>query len=108
MVTGKPAFRSLGRSEANPFKWTTVFYVYYLKSISFPERTYIGFTCDLKQRLLDHNASRSVYTKEFKPWKLIGFLGFDEESKALRFERHLKTNAGRVFLRRYFSNIDKT
>lgn len=80
-----------------------MFYVYYLKSISFPEKTYIGFTRNLKQRLSDHNGGKSVYTKDFKPWELIGFLGFDQESKALRFEQHLKTNAGRVFLRRYFS-----
>jgi putative endonuclease len=79
-----------------------MFYVYYLKSTSFPDRTYIGFTRDLKQRLSDHNAGKSVYTKDFKPWTLVGFLGFDEESKALRFERYLKTNAGRIFLRRYF------
>ncbi len=81
-----------------------MFYVYYLRSQSFPDRTYIGFTENLKQRLEDHNAGKSVYTKDFKPWTLIGFLGFDQELKALKFERHLKTNAGRVFLRRYFAD----
>ena len=83
-----------------------MFYVYYLKSESFPKKTYIGFTRNLKQRLLDHNGGKSIYTKDFKPWKLIGFLGFDEQSKAFRFEQHLKTNAGRIFLRRYFSIQD--
>ncbi len=63
-----------------------MFYVYYLKSRSFPDKTYIGFTSNLKQRLLDHNAGKSVYTKDFKPWVLIGFLGFDQEAKALKFE----------------------
>ncbi len=83
-----------------------MFYVYYLRSKSFPEKTYIGFTSNLKQRLLDHNAGKSVYTKDFAPWVFIGFLGFDQEAKALRFERHLKSNAGRVFLRRYFNGKD--
>ena len=83
-----------------------MFYVYYLKSKPFPSRTYIGFTRDLRQRLLEHNTGRSIYTKQFKPWHLIGFLGFDQESKALKFERYLKTNAGRIFLRRYFSATD--
>ena len=78
------------------------YYVYYLKSKIKPEETYIGFTSNLKQRLADHNAGRSVYTKNLRPWELVGFLGFDEELKALKFERHLKTNAGRIFLRRYF------
>ena len=83
-----------------------MFYVYYLRSQSFPGRTYIGFTRDLKQRLLVHNSGKSVYTKDFKPWTLVGFLGFDQESKALKFERYLKSSAGRIFLRRYFSGVD--
>ena len=79
-----------------------MFYVYYLRSFSFPEKTYIGYTSNLKQRFADHNDGKSVYTKKCKPWELIGFLGFDQKLKALRFERYLKTNAGKVFLRRYF------
>jgi predicted GIY-YIG superfamily endonuclease len=84
-----------------------MFYVYHLRSQSFPDKTYIGFSTDLKQRLADHNAGKSIYTKDFKPWTLIGFLGFDSEIKALRFEQHLKTNAGRIFLRRYFNDQEK-
>ena len=81
-----------------------MFYVYYLKSQPFPSKTYIGFTANLKQRLDTHNQGKSVYTKDFKPWSLIGFLGFDQEVKALRFERYLKSNAGRIFIKRYFHN----
>lgn len=83
-----------------------MFYVYYLKSQLHQDKTYIGFTSNLKQRLSDHNAGKSVYTKDFKPWTLIGFFGFDQELKALRFERYLKSNAGRIFLRRYFNDND--
>ncbi|MFH1643616.1 MAG: GIY-YIG nuclease family protein [bacterium] len=79
-----------------------MFYVYYLRSVSYPEKTYIGYTSNLKQRFAYHNAGKSVYTAQFKPWKIIGFLGFDQEVKAINFERHLKSNAGRIFLRRYF------
>lgn len=79
-----------------------MFYVYYLQSESFPEKTYIGYTTNLKQRFCDHNEGKSIYTRDFKPWKMIGFLGFDSEDKALRFERYLKSNASRIFLRRYF------
>jgi predicted GIY-YIG superfamily endonuclease len=79
-----------------------MFYVYYLKSKIFPQKTYIGYTSNLKQRVVDHNAGKSVYTRDFKPWKLIGFLGFDQEFKAIQFEQYLKTNAGRIFIRRYF------
>ena len=82
-----------------------MFYVYYLRSLSYPEKTYIGFTHNLKQRCSEHNTGKSVYTKDFIPWVLIGFFGFDQEVKAIKFERYLKSNAGRVFLRRYF--LDK-
>jgi len=78
-------------------------YVYYLQSEFFSTKTYIGFTRNLKQRFSEYNAGKSVYIKDFKPWKMVGFLGFDQEKKALRFEKYLKTNAGRIFLRRYFS-----
>jgi len=96
-MTGKQAFKKV-------FIYT-MFYVYYLRSQSVPEKTYIGYTGNLKQRLADHNAGKSIYTKDFKPWVLVGVLCFDQEVKALRFERHLKTNAGRVFLRRYFNDV---
>ncbi len=81
-----------------------MFYVYYLRSKLLIDKTYIGFTSNLKQRLLEHNAGKSVYTRDFKPWTLIGFFGFDQEVKALRFEQYLKSNAGRIFLRRYFND----
>jgi putative endonuclease len=81
-----------------------MFYVYYLQSISYPDRTYIGFTSNMKQRFTDHNDGKSIYTKDFRPWKIIGFLAFDQELKAIRFEKHLKSHAGRIFLNRYFND----
>jgi predicted GIY-YIG superfamily endonuclease len=78
-----------------------MFYTYYLRSINASEKTYIGFTKNLKDRLTAHNAGRSVYTSDDRPWKLEAFFVFDTESKALRVERYLKTNAGKVFLKRY-------
>lgn len=81
-----------------------MFYVYYLRSISYPEKTYIGFTQTLKQRFEAHNTGKSIYTAPFKPWKIIGFLGFETEIQALKFEQYLKSHAGRIFLKRYFNN----
>ena len=81
-----------------------MFYVYYLQSLSHSNRTYIGYTSNLKQRIADHNAGKSVYTKDFKPWRIIGFLCFDSELKAIRFEKHLKSHAGRIFLKPYFND----
>jgi putative endonuclease len=78
-----------------------MYYVYYLRSINNAQKTYVGFTTNLKQRFAAHNAGRSVYTKEYRPWKIEAFFGFAIEDKARKFELYLKTNAGKVFLKRY-------
>jgi putative endonuclease len=82
-----------------------MFYVYYIRSELHPEKNYVGFTGNVEQRLAEHNAGKSIYTRPYKPWVLLGFLAFDQEIKALRFEKYLKTNAGKIFLRRYFNNF---
>lgn len=78
-----------------------MFYTYYLRSIPHPDKTYIGFTNNLKNRFAAHNVGRSVYTKDYLPWRLEAFFSFDTEAKARRFEVYLKTNAGKIFLKRY-------
>jgi putative endonuclease len=72
-------------------------YVYLLQSIEHPERTYIGLTVDLRSRLSAHNAGQSIHTAKFKPWRLVTYLAFADEQKAVAFERYLKTASGRAF-----------
>lgn len=45
-------------------------YVYILKSILEPSKTYIGYISNLKQRLADHNSGKSYQTSKYKPWKI--------------------------------------
>ena len=45
-----------------------MWYVYIIRSISFPDQEYIGATADLKRRLPEHNAGKSAHTAKFKPW----------------------------------------
>lgn len=77
-----------------------MYYVYLLKSIKNPNKTYIGFTTNLKERLQKHNEGGSVYTSENRPWKLITYIAFSEETKALEFERYLKVGSGYEFAKR--------
>jgi len=77
-------------------------YVYLIKSKSHPKQSYIGTTSDLKKRLAVHNSARSIHTSKFMPWKLITYIAFSEDSKALAFERYPKTGAGRVFAKKRF------
>ena len=90
-----------------PFEacWSVVgqvkmFYVYLLKSIKYPNKTYVGFTINIKERLQKHNEGGSVYTADFRPWKLISFIGFDDEHKAIEFEKYIKKGSGHAFAKR--------
>jgi putative endonuclease len=72
-------------------------YVYLLKSVEYPDQTYIGLTDDLRSRLTAHNKGRSSHTDKYKPWRLVTYVAFSEERKAVEFERYLKTASGRAF-----------
>ena len=72
-------------------------YVYRLESLAFPGQFYIGRTNDLRVRLADHNSGKSPHTAKYKPWRLVTYLAFADEAKAIAFERYLKTASGRAF-----------
>jgi putative endonuclease len=72
-------------------------YVYLLESVEYPEETYVGLTDDLKSRFVAHNAGRSPRTAKFKPWRLVTYIAFSDERKAIEFERYLKSASGRAF-----------
>jgi predicted GIY-YIG superfamily endonuclease len=72
-------------------------YVYLILSISHPNQRYIGITSDLKGRLKAHNEGRSPHTSKYKPWILVTYLAFSEESKAVEFEGYLKSGSGHAF-----------
>jgi putative endonuclease len=77
-------------------------YVYLLKSIPFPEETYIGMTSDLKARLHAHNAGESIHTSKYRPWTLIAYVAFADEHRAIMFEKYLKSGSGRAFANKHF------
>ena len=76
-------------------------YVYLIESVNDHDRHYIGQTHHLKIRLADHNSGKSIYTRRFKPWNLVCYLGFADNKKALSFEKYLKSGSGKTFLRRH-------
>jgi predicted GIY-YIG superfamily endonuclease len=79
-----------------------MFYVYILRSIKYPEKTYTGYTINLKQRFADHNYGESIYSSAYRPWQLEAYFAFREESKAIEFEKYLKSGSGRVFSKNHF------
>ncbi len=72
-------------------------YVYLIRSVKFPNQTYVGLTSDVKKRISAHNTGQSPHTSKYAPWKLIAFMGFENDAKAADFEKYLKTGSGRAF-----------
>ena len=74
-----------------------MFYVYILRSEADSEKTYVGFTSNLKERLARHNCDGESYTAKYRPWKIIFYSAFDDKKRALEFERYLKSHSGKAF-----------
>jgi len=79
-----------------------VFYVYVI--INEKDKIYIGYTSNLKKRLLRHNGLLNSKKKSFTyknkgPWKLVHFETFNTRSEATKREKELKSSRGRNFIR---------
>jgi len=79
-----------------------MFYVYILQSQSFPDKFYIGYTHDLKERLQTHNSDHNGYTARYQPWFVKAYFAINNEDKAKDFENYLKSQSGREFIKKHF------
>lgn len=75
-------------------------YVYFLQSIDHPDQIYVGLTDDLRARLNIHNSGGSPHTSKYKPWRLVTYVAFSDEPKAVAFERYMKSGSGRAFAKK--------
>jgi putative endonuclease len=96
------AFIALLNFDADAFGCprAIMWYVYIIRSISFPDREYTGASEHLKQRIIDHNAGKSTHTAKFKPWNLVWYSAFPDKYRALEFEKYLKSHSGRAFAKK--------
>ena len=69
------------------------FYTYMLKSIG-PgrDKTYVGYTIDIKSRLNKHNNNKGARSTKGHKWILIYKKRFKTKSEAMSFEYKLKKN----------------
>jgi predicted GIY-YIG superfamily endonuclease len=72
-------------------------YVYFIQCEAGPNRRYVGYTNDLKQRIKTHYADGSIHTAKYQPLKLVGYHAFSEKKKVQDFERYMKSTSGRAF-----------
>jgi len=65
-----------------------MFYVYLLKNKF--DKTYMGYTADLRNRFKDHNYGRVKFTKLGRPWNLVYYEAFLSKKDAQLREKTLK------------------
>ena len=68
------------------------FYVYMLKSKSIKPITYVGYTNDLKKRIVLHNTGKGAKFTRGRKWVLIYKEKFKSKSEAISREYYIKYN----------------
>ncbi len=85
--------------------------VYFIESIKDPNRHYIGWTTDIKRRIIQHNQGSTISTKKHMPWKLIYAELYLNKKDATGREKFLKSGSGWKFLKkqlRYYLENNST
>ena len=67
-------------------------YVYILRNES--GKQYVGQTADTETRLKEHNEGSVTATKNMRPWHLEWFCAFQDKTRAIKFEKYLKSVSG--------------
>tara|TARA_B100000902_G_scaffold384717_1_gene425200 strand:- start:2602 stop:2874 length:273 start_codon:yes stop_codon:yes gene_type:complete len=68
-----------------------VYYVYLIKTIEgFPKKSYVGYTNNIKNRLLKHNTDNGAKSTKGYKWELVYKKKFTLKNEALSFEYKLK------------------
>ena len=67
------------------------FYVYLIKTLNnYYKKSYVGYTNNLKNRILMHNANKGAKSTKGYKWELVYKKKFLSKQKALSFEYKLK------------------
>jgi predicted GIY-YIG superfamily endonuclease len=67
-----------------------------------PDEMNLGFISDLDERLRTHISDGSPHTAKYHPWKIVLHLCFQDEHRAVEFERYLKSGSGHAFAKKRF------
>jgi putative endonuclease len=73
-------------------------YVYILKSVS-RNYIYVGISCDVERRILQHQNGYEKTTKPYRPFKTILIEKYDSRIEARKREKYLKSGCGKEFLK---------
>lgn len=75
----------------------TMYYTYVLKSEK-DRKIYVGFTDDLKRRVVEYKEGKVDATRARRPLKLVYYEACLDKYKAIKREKYFKTGFGRRFL----------
>ena len=78
-------------------------YVYVLRSAR-DDGLYIGYSANLRRRLMQHCEGTAFATAHRRPWTLIYCEAYVDPADALGRERYLKSGGGRRFLKTQLSH----
>ncbi|MBS1625332.1 MAG: GIY-YIG nuclease family protein [Bacteroidetes bacterium] len=71
------------------------------------DKTYVGFSSDVDQRLISHNLPQNKgYTKRFQPWNLVYTEPYETKAQAMEREKHFKTGRGREEIQAILSRLN--
>jgi len=77
----------------------SMYYVYILQSQQ-DSSLYIGYSPDLRERLVKHNKKQVISTRHKTPWKLIYYEAYLERKDATGREIFLKSGSGWRFIKK--------
>ena len=80
------------------------FFVYMLMSKSRKPVTYVGYTNNLKKRVIQHNTGKGAKFTRGRKWKLIYKENFNSKKEAISREYYIKNNRA---LRKNIRNKEK-
>tara|TARA_Y100000389_G_scaffold203230_1_gene250995 strand:- start:1888 stop:2151 length:264 start_codon:yes stop_codon:yes gene_type:complete len=70
-----------------------IYYVYLIKTLDgYLSKSYVGYTTNLKNRLLAHNSNKGAKSTKGYKWEIIYKKKFILKHEALSFEYKLKNN----------------
>jgi putative endonuclease len=81
-----------------------MYFVYLLESLK-DGGWYIGFSEEVNQRVIFHNAGNNASTKERRPLRLIYYEAYLCKKDALGREKFLKSGSGHRFLKRQLTHF---
>jgi putative endonuclease len=76
-------------------------FVYILRNRSTPARYYTGLTANVSLRVAAHNGGQCRHTAAGRPWQTDVIVEFADETRAVAFERYLKSGSGVAFATRH-------